>query len=1709
METEEEENPNLQNPSLELHNESNINITATAAGAASATASADEEKPQHELPNTEPECETEPVTDSPEPQLATGDSAHLPQAETAVIERREDQDTLIGAEESTQPTSSSPLQRTVEEGGGELAGAAAEMEEVEPPVQPPQEVGVELEGDLVGGEESHGVGNSNEDTNAEVVVQEINEEIDNGEQAVADVGEGEDSEPVVRELGTETGTVGDVAPESEADTRNKEIRAETSSDAEAVADVAGGLLVETVSEGPETENQSETDAVVADAAEKLEDEAVREGTETEAASKTEPATDVVEELEAETVSRGVEAEIPLVPQVTDEAEDVKMEDMKGTEVVEGMEEVKAEMEMGAEEDEKVEKVEDGDQGQEMEATEQTEMSDAADEAVNETEEADEMEMVGMEGQVDKEEEMEEEAEEKGDEVEETETAEEMAEAEEETEEVNRSAGGKRKRGKNAKAPAKATPRKKVEEDVCFICFDGGELVLCDRRGCPKAYHPSCVNRDEAFFRSKGRWNCGWHLCSNCEKNSYYMCLTCTYSLCKGCIKDGIILCVRGNKGFCDTCFKTIMLIENEQGNKEMAQVDFDDKNSWEFLFKDYWIGLKERLSLTSEEVAQAKHPWKGSELRSGKQESPDDVYDAQNDEGSASDSSENAGSATPKRRKVKRRLKSRSKDKYSPSTARNWDEDASGDESTEWASKELLEFVMHMKNGDKSVCSQFDVQALLLDYIKRNKLRDPRRKSQIICDSRLENLFGKPRVGHFEMLKLLESHFLLKDVHEDDLQESVVDIEANQFEADENSDAFVKSSKDKKRKSRKKGDKRGLQSNVDDYAAIDMHNINLIYLRRNLVEELIDDTEAFNDKVVGSFVRIRISGSAQKQDLYRLVQVVGTSKAAEPYRVGKKMTNFLLEILNLNKTEVVSMDIISNQEFTEDECKRLRQSIKCGLINRLTVGDIQEKAMALQAVRVEDLLKSPEERRRRLEEIPEIHTDPKMDPSYESEEDEGEADDKKQETYLRPRGSSFNRRGREPISPRVGGSSPSDPWGGTRSYSSMNRELSRNMSGKGFVNRGDDAVGATETLNDNLWSRGREREMQQSQNWENQRIASNSDNQGAHTQISESVPRPKPEVSPTPAAAGITPSAAKINESDKIWHYQDPSGKIQGPFSMVQLRKWNNTGYFPADLRIWRTTEKQDDSILLSDALNGNFQKEVPPVDTSFLKTPLVNSPHQSSLHSAHAVESQKPQAEIGGAHSARATPLQIPNYSANRWGSETNLPSPTPSQTPKDGPKVKAYESRWSPTPAQPAGSPLVANAPSGGSGELRRPAVIIPENDQYTHNLSSSAKFSGHSDGINMSPGVRAVPKAESSVRLGSGNAPPMLSQSMVPGESPRVLVNPHLHVTGSNGPSVNAVVDTKNLQSFVQSVTGNNTHAGSLGWGAASIPRPEMSSMHSVPGSGSQVWGNTPSQKVEPTNTISTTSQPGAYGNWGGATNPVHNSASSFPAVNPNTGWGQIPGNPNSVASPSFTPTNASSAARQGQENQNNGWGTIPGNPNMNLGGSLPANSNQGWAASSQGSALSTAYQGWGATGQGPRPGNTNSAWGTHQGQATATAFPGWVPPSGQGTATFNSNQTWVAPGQGPTGNASSGWTAPNSNTGQWGGDMNHNGERFTSQKDRNSHGGDSGYGAGKSWQRQSSSFSRGDSSRPPLKGQRICKFHENGHCKKGAQCDYLHS
>ncbi|KAL2459058.1 Zinc finger CCCH domain-containing protein 44 [Forsythia ovata] len=545
-------------------------------------------------------------------------------------------------------------------------------------------------------------------------------------------------------------------------------------------------------------------------------------------------------------------------------------------------------------------------------------------------------------------------------------------------------GQKRKRGRLTKGRKK---EEEEEEDVCFICFDGGSLVLCDRKGCPKAYHPSCIKRDEAFFRSKAKWNCGWHICIVCQKASHYMCYTCTYSLCKGCTKNADYVCVRGNKGFCTICMRTVMLIENkDQMNSESVQVDFDDNSSWEYLFKAYWIYLKEKLSLTLSELTQAKNPCKEVGIMACKHPETDVHHNTHDGKVSISyRSSVHLESSYPKGQLNLQNKKdplsteslaisndieklSNTKAVDDPSHDKGKDKSSTGegtdkpsiDEVVEWASKDLLEFVSHMRNGDTSVLSQFDVQSLLLDYVKRNNLRDARSKSQIICDLRLENLFGKPRVGHIEMLKLLEFHFLIKeDSHNNAfIPAGIVVPVANDMEIDGNSYSSFMTSENRKRKTHIKGEERAPHTKLDVYAAIDVHNINLIYLRRNLMEGLIEDKEKFHDKVVGSIVRIRISSNDQKQDICRLVQVVGTRKTSEAYEIGDRTSDFMLEVLNLDKKETILIDAISNQEFSEDECRRLRQSMRCGLLKQLTVGEIQKKAMALQEVRLNDQLEA-------------------------------------------------------------------------------------------------------------------------------------------------------------------------------------------------------------------------------------------------------------------------------------------------------------------------------------------------------------------------------------------------------------------------------------------------------------------------------------------------------------------------------------------------------------------------------------------------------------------------------------------------------------------------------------------------------------------------------------------------------------------------------
>ncbi|XP_022942225.1 zinc finger CCCH domain-containing protein 44-like isoform X2 [Cucurbita moschata] len=763
---------------------------------------------------------------------------------------------------------------------------------------------------------------------------------------------------------------------------------------------------------------------------------------------------------------------------------------------------------------------------------------------------------------------------------------------------------------------------------------GFHSLLIDR-GCPKAYHPSCVKRDESFFRSKAKWNCGWHICTNCQKASYYMCYTCPFSLCKGCTKGADYQCVRGSKGFCGTCMKIIMLIEKSTPEAESVQVDFDDKGSWEYLFKVYWIYLKEKLSLTIDELIRAKNPWKGS---MDHKMAPSEPHDGSINKSHGAHNSYR--SLKSQRKRPNTQQSSMNNFSYGvdrPSSSEGTQ--LSG--TTKWATKELMDFVAHMRNGDTPRLSPFDVEALLLEYVKKNNLRDPQQQCQIICDWRLINLFGKSRISPFEILNLLESHIHTKETAADNVSTGS-GVVINPIESKEKCDCDTVDEYERKHKTSKKADESGQQLNADEYAAIDVQNINLIYMRRDLIVSLIDDDKKFNDMVVGSIVKIQIPNNDEKHEFHRLVQVVGISKISTPCTVGEKTIDVMLDVLNLDKRETVSIDRISNQEFTEEECRRLRRSIKCGLVKRFSIREILDKGRELHALKINDMLKieisqldhlhdeaskkgnmdelrdlaerlhclkSPEEHQRRLLKILEVRSDPTMDPSYdEVEEDKDESNKKRQGSLKRSRNCDLDEREGELTSPRrvtnsnVSGSD-------VQKNSTSTSEQSRNISLPANVNKEGNCLPSDRTCETTWAGRGL---LPHNWNVTNQAKTSSPLTSDGHCQVV------LPEASVPPLSIGIG-SFSNDAEVERIWQYQDPTGKIQGPFSMTHLRHWSNSGHLTPDLRVWRTTESHKDSVLLTNALNGRYNKSSSTWHNSLLSLGRGNGPTLGGSDNRHS----------------------------------------------------------------------------------------------------------------------------------------------------------------------------------------------------------------------------------------------------------------------------------------------------------------------------------------------------------------------------------------------------------------------------------------------------------------------------------------------------------
>ncbi|CAM8924889.1 unnamed protein product [Rhodiola kirilowii] len=496
---------------------------------------------------------------------------------------------------------------------------------------------------------------------------------------------------------------------------------------------------------------------------------------------------------------------------------------------------------------------------------------------------------------------------------------------------------------------KKLKKEEVAEDYCFVCKDGGELRICDYRDCLKSYHPECENKEDSFLDSDERWNCRWHQCILCPRRSKFQCFTCPMAVCGHDLNWSEFIQVREYKGFCAHCLYLASLVEKNKNmdvvfDEEGVKVDFGEEATYERYFREYYEIIKKKEGVTAQMTLSAM-----ARFKQGKQNKleadNEEVYHSE-DEGLVSeyddigDEVQEAGrKVTKKRKRGSGRPRKSDKSKASKFNG--------------WGTENLIAFLNSIGEDTTKPLSQVDVDSIIQKYIHLNKLAA---KRTVFCDEKLQSLFRKKSVKIFRISSLLEKHLaenvILSD-QEDGLNASCPDEEDDSPTAPSQNEnkiiSKIKSSEIEARQnenniiSKRKSPEIEAPSTVKScYAAIVAENIKLVYLRRTLVEKLLNgEPETFKDKLVGTFVRTKSDPYDYSQkNRHQLVKVINVNEAS-----ASGETRFVLQVSN--RMKCIPISEVSDDDFSSEECDDLRQRVEVGLLDKITVVNLEQKAQML------------------------------------------------------------------------------------------------------------------------------------------------------------------------------------------------------------------------------------------------------------------------------------------------------------------------------------------------------------------------------------------------------------------------------------------------------------------------------------------------------------------------------------------------------------------------------------------------------------------------------------------------------------------------------------------------------------------------------------------------------------------------------------------
>ncbi|KAE9606660.1 putative transcription factor C3H family [Lupinus albus] len=659
-----------------------------------------------------------------------------------------------------------------------------------------------------------------------------------------------------------------------------------------------------------------------------------------------------------------------------------------------------------------------------------------------------------------------------------------------------------------------------------------------------------------------------------------------------------------------------------------------------------------------------------------------------------------------------------------------------------------------------------------------------------------------------------------------------------------------------------------------------------------------------------------------------------------------------------------------------------------------------------------------------LHAIPEIVSDPNLESMFESDEDDRGSDEKKQDGSIRSNSPGFDRRERGPLCSRSVDGVLNDVGCKTQNLLATNEPI------------GNICI-----------------------------VKNNSPNDTAINDISTKV-LVRSEASSV--ALDISSSLLSIGRvqplngvNDKSWNYQDLAGKVQGPFSILQLYKWSVSGHFPPDLRIWSIDEKQDKSMLLTDVLSGECSKNVTlPYNNQLLS--LVSSVALgSNLNSQDGGRS----ATCNGSH---ADSPSIAQHGEKKVDDQSNgKDESVRSNRLNENPQV--YHS--------PPSSAFSVNLNENSPYELRE-SHKIKGNTKDNGNYDLNRTFEGQSNS-----GQSYQKQSDSEDNLGQSS-----------GQNRR---HPHVNTSSSclvNTPDPDSVTKTSpqklgfdmhipasppvcNVASTWQTIIGEpNDFDESVSDLLAEVEAMEslgggLESPTSIMKRGEELADGSKNDCLTFADGLDPMVDVGKGDELSSATD-LHLSSQSTVAQEQRTlhqadiHHHQRLSEGNSSRSSEVEVSAKKISVISG--NQREPGEISPINQSSETWG-MPTDTT--WRLGSKNTTL-----GWGGVDQG----NANLSWGVEQ----------TTPHESRNTISYTSFLTMgIEESQTKYGN-----------------------DQFSVPRDRgfHSYGRESGFGRGRTaWNRQPSyGVGNGGSYRPPPKGQRVCKFYESGYCKKGASCHYLH-